>query len=508
MRRGNLTLLTLVSTIGGFLFGYDTGVISGALLYLQQEFQLTAFECELVVSATVFGAIAGAIAGSCANEVVGRRKVILLSAMLFAVGALCMGFARSVQELVVGRLLHGQLAAATDALASIRGEKDFSDELKSMEIEVTTREGSASVGIMTALQSPPVRRAVVLGCVLQMLQQFCGINTVMYYGVTIIRMAGFTDNHVAIWLGAVVALSNFLFTFVGIYLVDRYLHARILTLSSLVGVIVMLIVLGAGFLFAETESLPVHGGIGDCAKFTTCFDCVASTRCGFCPAMAFEPSVVSTSTTIPTSGMCYPGTAAGPTHTACSSGWAFDVCPNASHSPGYVILVSLFAYLACFATGMGPMPWTINAEIYPLSVRSAAISIATAVNWVSNLIVSMTFLSLIQATSTYVTFWLYSAIALAGFGFLVLHLPETKGLTLEEINGVFQCPRGRGATYEPVAMAPQRDAFTLSVFDMKRDQLVFLADGGVALLPMLHLRMGYNTTYTSGVAINKNTAHM
>ncbi|ETW06855.1 hypothetical protein, variant [Aphanomyces invadans] len=523
MRRGNLTLLTLVSTIGGFLFGYDTGVISGALLYLQQEFQLTAFECELVVSATVFGAIAGAIAGSCANEVVGRRKVILLSAMLFAVGALCMGFARSVQELVVGRLLvglglglssmtvplyiaevsppdmrgtlvslntllvtggqffatvfaailssspwgwrymlglaslpailqflgflflpesprwlvqHGQLAAATDALASIRGEKDFSDELKSMEIE-----------------SPPVRRAVVLGCVLQMLQQFCGINTVMYYGVTIIRMAGFTDNHVAIWLGAVVALSNFLFTFVGIYLVDR-MGRRILTLSSLVGVIVMLIVLGAGFLFAETESLPVHGGIGDCAKFTTCFDCVASTRCGFCPAMAFEPSVVSTSTTIPTSGMCYPGTAAGPTHTACSSGWAFDVCPNASHSPGYVILVSLFAYLACFATGMGPMPWTINAEIYPLSVRSAAISIATAVNWVSNLIVSMTFLSLIQATSTYVTFWLYSAIALAGFGFLVLHLPETKGLTLEEINGVFQCPRGRGATYEPVAMAP------------------------------------------------------
>jgi len=54
-----------------------------------------------------------------------------------------------------------------------------------------------------------------------MLQQFSGMNTVMYYGVSIIRMAGFTDNHTAIWMGAVVAFSNFIFTFLGIYLVDK-----------------------------------------------------------------------------------------------------------------------------------------------------------------------------------------------------------------------------------------------------------------------------------------------
>ncbi|RHY05294.1 hypothetical protein DYB25_007847 [Aphanomyces astaci] len=97
----------MVSTIGGFLFGYDTGVISGALLFLQQEFQLTPFESELVVSATVFGAIAGAVLGSSANELWGRRKVILSSALLFAFGALGMGLARSVQELVLGRLAVG-----------------------------------------------------------------------------------------------------------------------------------------------------------------------------------------------------------------------------------------------------------------------------------------------------------------------------------------------------------------------------------------------------------------
>ncbi|ETV75740.1 hypothetical protein H257_10115 [Aphanomyces astaci] len=544
MSRGNLTLLTMVSTIGGFLFGYDTGVISGALLFLQQEFQLTPFESELVVSATVFGAIAGAVIGSSANELWGRRKVILSSALLFAFGALGMGLARSVQELVLGRLAvgvglglssmtvplyiaevsppdmrgtlvslntllvtggqffatvfaavlssspsgwrymlglaslpamlqfigflflpesprwlvqHGQHDAAVAALASIRGEKDFQHELRSMEAELTTlsRGGAGIAGLWTAIsQFASVRRAVVLGCVLQMLQQFCGINTVMYYGVTIIRLAGFTDSHVAIWLGAVVALSNFLFTFVGIYLVDR-MGRRQLTLGSLLGVMVMLLVLGAGFYVAEVQSPPVHGGIDACADFTTCFDCVASTSCGFCPVASLSPppSVVvdaASSSSTSSSGVCYPGTAAGPAHAACAGGgWSFDACPNTTHAPGYVILAALFVYLACFATGMGPMPWTINAEIYPLSVRSTAISLATAVNWISNLVVSLTFLSLIQATSTYATFWLYGAVATVGFVYLVYHLPETKGLTLEEIDGVFQV-RG-GVTYEPVA---------------------------------------------------------
>jgi SP family myo-inositol transporter-like MFS transporter 13 len=79
---------------------------------------------------------------------------------------------------------------------------------------------------------------------------------------------------------------------------------------------------------------------------------------------------------------------------------------------------------------VGPMPWTINAEIYPLAVRSQAMSVATAANWMSNLIVSVTFLSLIEATSTYVAFWLYGCIAILGLFFLYHRLPETKGTGL------------------------------------------------------------------------------
>ncbi|KAF0703670.1 Aste57867_7569 [Aphanomyces stellatus] len=537
--QGNLRLLTLVSTVGGFLFGYDTGVISGALLFLQQEFHLTSFESELVVSATVFGAIIGAVLGSCSNELWGRRKVILGSAFLFTLGALGMGFSRSVHELILGRLcvgvglglssmtgmnamqfearLHlmrssslvplyiaevsppeqrgalvslntllvtggqffatvfaallsaspsgwrlmlglasvpaalqfvgflflpesprwlvqkGHLDAAAAALATIRGEKDFAGELKAIQDEVV--QGNTKSSLWAVVASPSVRRALFLGCVLQMLQQFCGINTVMYYGVSIIHMAGFTDNHTAIWLGAVVAFSNFLFTFLGVYLVDRT-GRRGLTLGSLVGVVAMLVLLGGGFYEAEMQSPSAHG-IDECAHATTCFDCVANAACGYCPTSS-------------RTGVCYPGSAAGPAHAACGA-WAFDACPNTSRTPGFVILAALFLYLACFATGMGPMPWTINSEIYPLPVRSAAISIATAVNWVSNLIVSLTFLSLIDATSTYATFWIYSAVACCGLVYLWHALPETKGVALEEMDTLFQRPQDKAAIkYVPV----------------------------------------------------------
>ncbi|CAK4085127.1 unnamed protein product [Aphanomyces euteiches] len=517
--RGQLRLLTVVSTVGGFLFGYDTGVISGALLFLQQDFQLTSFESELVVSATIFGAIVGSVLGSCSNEVLGRRKTILVSAFLFTIGSIGMGVCRNVHELILGRfgvglglglssmtvplyiaevsppelrgtlvsmntllvtggqffatifaailsstpsgwrymlglaavpaflqfvgflflpdsprwlIQKGQQESAKLALASIRGEKDFTGELKAIEDEVQSNT-SEHKDMFVLLQSPSVRRALLVGCVLQMLQQFCGINTVMYYGVSIIHMAGFTNNQTAIWLGAVVACSNFLFTFVGIYLVDR-IGRRALTLGSLAGVVLMLAVLGGGFYVAEMESVQAHG-IGECAHLSTCFDCVASAQCGFCAQ----------------GNVCYPGSATGPSHAACGS-WSFDTCPNTSRTPGWVILCALFAYLASFATGMGPMPWTINSEIYPLPVRSAAISMATAVNWLSNLIISLTFLSLIEATSTYTTFWIYSGVALLGWFFLMRFLPETKGLTLEEIERVFQRPTDKPPTkYKPVA---------------------------------------------------------
>uniref|UniRef100_K3WTQ4 Hexose transporter 1 n=1 Tax=Globisporangium ultimum (strain ATCC 200006 / CBS 805.95 / DAOM BR144) TaxID=431595 RepID=K3WTQ4_GLOUD len=521
-----LYVLTLCSTIGGFLFGYDTGVISGALVLLKspEVFDLTPWQSGSVVSAAVFGAIVGAALSSCGNHVLGRKPVILLSSFLFTVGSVLMGIAESYSELLLGRLavgigigfssmtvpmyiaevspphVRGRLvslntllvtggqffacvldavlsevpdgwrymlglaaipaaiqflgflvlpesprfligkhnkAAAWTALVKIRGTLDVEAEYNHMERDVQ-RAHDTELNLWEELRSMSVVRALTLGCFLQALQQFCGINTVMYYGATIIQMAGFTDPSTAIWLSAVVSFSNFLFTFVGIYLVDRS-GRRKLTLLSLLGVVLSLLALGASFYAAHSSSTPVTGS-GVCSGLSTCFECVANDACGFCGEGEVSGRHM-------VKNLCIEGTAtaalgissSGSSANVCAPGkWAFASCPTDSKGPGWLILVTLFIYLACFASGMGCMPWTINAEIYPLRVRSFALSVATSVNWISNLVVSFTFLATIDALAPYGAFWLYASIAAFGLVYLYKELPETKGLALEEIQQIFE----------------------------------------------------------------------
>ena len=99
--------LTAFAAIGGFLFGYDTGVISGAMILIKEEFQLSYFWQELIVSATIGTAIPGALLGGVLNQRRGRKPMLIASAMVFTVGAVIMGVAHSREVLLVGRLTVG-----------------------------------------------------------------------------------------------------------------------------------------------------------------------------------------------------------------------------------------------------------------------------------------------------------------------------------------------------------------------------------------------------------------
>jgi hypothetical protein len=91
------------------------------------------------------------------------------------------------------------------------------------------------------------------------------------------------------------------------------------------------------------------------------------------------------------------------------------------------------AYIACFAFSLGPIMWLMIAEIYPLKVRGLGSSLATAANWGSNMIVALTFLSLIEFFSARTTFLIYGIISLLSLFFIYYLVPETKGVTLEKI---------------------------------------------------------------------------
>jgi SP family myo-inositol transporter-like MFS transporter 13 len=100
-------ILTFFAAVGGFLFGYDTGVVSGALIILKKRFHLTFFMEELVVSITIAGAILGALCAGPMSQHFGRKFVLLFSAIIFIIGAIFMAAAESTGELLTGRAIVG-----------------------------------------------------------------------------------------------------------------------------------------------------------------------------------------------------------------------------------------------------------------------------------------------------------------------------------------------------------------------------------------------------------------
>jgi sugar porter (SP) family MFS transporter len=100
---------------------------------------------------------------------------------------------------------------------------------------------------------------------------------------------------------------------------------------------------------------------------------------------------------------------------------------------GHIAVGGLVVYVACFAFGIGPIFWLIISEIYPLAVRGAAMSAATVANWSMNLVVAVSFLTLVKVLGHASTFLLYGVITIGAWFFIYKLVPETKGKTLEQI---------------------------------------------------------------------------
>jgi MFS transporter, SP family, solute carrier family 2 (myo-inositol transporter), member 13 len=86
---------------------------------------------------------------------------------------------------------------------------------------------------------------------------------------------------------------------------------------------------------------------------------------------------------------------------------------------------------------MSPIPWALNAELYPMRVRATCVALGTTANWVTNFIVAATFLSLQTAVGSPAAFWLYGSVALLGAVWLYITMPETAGRSLEQIERLF-----------------------------------------------------------------------
>jgi MFS family permease len=140
-------------------------------------------------------------------------------------------------------------------------------------------------------------------------------------------------------------------------------------------------------------------------------------------------------------------------------GLVFHGSNRAAESTGlaWLAVISMMVYVGCFAISLGPIFWLLISEIYPLRIRNSAEGVAATFNWGANLIVTLTFLTLVERLGPSLTFWVYGICAVAAWFFCYYFVPETKGRTLEQIEEFWRARKTATATRTAVSLtAPKK----------------------------------------------------
>jgi len=434
------------AALGGLLFGYDTGVISGALIFIRQSFALSTFHQEIIVSVVLVGACIGALGGGPLADRLGRRKILLVTSLIFMTGAIVCATAMSVTTLVVGRMIVGLgigFASSTVPLyisevapARVRGW------------QVSLFQLAITIGILTAyLVDYSFARtenwrwmlglALIPGAML-----FLGMlvlpETPRWYAQraqldsarrVLVRIRG--TQAVDAEFNEILAtlqqahergqLSDLLLPEVRPALVTGVGLAIFQQITGINTVIYYAptIMQSAGISSASGAILAT-AGIGLVNVIMTVVSMWLIDRAG-------RRALLLTGI-------------AGMVVSLGALGYVFHL-PARAGGIAEIAVFTLMAYVASFAISLGPIFWLLIAEIYPLKIRGATEGIAAGTNWAANFLVSLTFLTLVQMFGPSQTFWLYGMLAVAAWIFSYYLVPETKGRTLEEIENSWRLKR-------------------------------------------------------------------
>ena len=472
----NIYFITIVITLGGLLFGYDTGVINGTQFYFSKYFELTGALKGFIVSSALIGALVGAAGSGVLSKAIGRKNSLIISALLFAISAWGSGLPailpESISLMVFFRILGGiaigmasmnapmyiaeispaakrgtlvtyyQMAVvigffvvflatyfignglteeenithgwrvmfwsemipailffvllfmvpksprwlmikgreeeAKNILTRIHGEEMANKEFDEIKDSIQKEGKSIKVSIFSKSLFP----IVIIGTVLSILQQFTGINAVLYYGADIFEQAlGFGKEDVLLQQ-ILLATVNLLFTFVAMYAVDKFGRKPLLMIGGF-GMLIGFLIMG----------------------FTLYLSDYSNTNSAGLPAI--------------------------------------------SSAEGILSLIGILMFIGSFAMSMGPVVWVLLSEIFPNRIRSTAMSVAVAAQWTANYFVSQSFPIIVESDANKLQldggvwnnslpYFIFSAFIVFIIWFVWKYIPETKGKTLEEMESIFQ----------------------------------------------------------------------
>ncbi len=429
-------IAVVVAALGGMLFGYDTGVISGALLFIKNAFDLSSTMQEIVVSAVLLGAVIGAAVGGALGDHFGRRKMIILAGILFTLSAIGTAVAPTVEVLIAGRIVVGIAI----------GIASFISPMYIAEISPARTRGSlVSINQL----------AVTIGIVVAYLVDY-GLSEIQgwryMFGLaavpsTILVLAMWRMPLSPRWLMSYDMEDKARAVLQRVRgtqdVADEMKDIRDDLAKQKGGVedlfhpsLRMALIVGVGLaVFQQITGINTviyyAPTIFEFAGFQTAgFSILATAGVGMVNVV-FTIVAIRLMDKVGRRPLLLIGVA-GQIVGLVILGVAFQL-HQLTALVGYIAIISLAIYVGSFAIGLGPVFWLMISEIYPQKVRGAAMSIATIANWSLNLLVAVTFLTLVEALGRPETFWLYAAIGVVAWVFIYRLVPETKGRSLEDI---------------------------------------------------------------------------
>lgn len=430
-------LVSGIAALAGLLFGFDTGIISGALLFIQQDFPLTITTKEFIVSAVLLGAMFGSLVCGRLTDQYGRRSILLVISGLFIAGTLISSCAVHVPGIMVGRLIIGlaigissytaPLYIAEIAPLHLRGALVSFNQLAItlgimcaylINFSLTNTHGSwrwmFAVGILPAVllffglfflpESP--RWLIKKGQLKKAKETLVRLRQVHNVDA---EMADIQNSLSTRHVSFIEIFSNRFRSvlFLGIMLGFLQQVTGINTIIYYAPIIFQL----AGFQDISS-SIFATVGIGIVNVLATLFAIFYLDKIGRRPLLL--TGII---------GM-------GLSLTALSLAFRLGTQGNLLQ---WIAVISTFIYIICFAFSLGALLWLIVSEIFPLEIRGAAMSIAVFSCWFWNFAVSTTFLTLLSAIGPSYSFLLYAIMCALGFVFCYFKVPETNGVSLEQI---------------------------------------------------------------------------
>jgi SP family galactose:H+ symporter-like MFS transporter len=434
--KSGIYIIALISGFSGMLFGYDTGVISGAILFIKQDFALVSFMQELVVSAVLIGAIIGAFMGGSLADRYGRRKMIIVAAVIFTGGAIGTSLTPDVIILIIGRIIVGIAIGIASFIAPL-----YISELSPPRIR----------GSLVSFNQLFITIGIVISYLVD--YAFAPINGWRYMlglaaipAIVLLVAMTFMPNSPR-WLvndGKVDKARSTLIKVRKRDNVNDELNEIVTSLNKQKGgrkelfnpLIKPAMIVGVSLaIFQQVTGINTviyyAPTIFEFAGFQSSAAAIFATIIVGLVNVSFTIIAIFLLDRLGRRKLLLLGLA-GMSGMLIMLGIVFFL-PSLLNQLGTLAAIGLIVYVGFFAIGLGPVFWLLISEIYPLKVRGLAMSIVTEANWGSNLIIALTFLTLVQLLGRSGTFWLYAGVGILALIFTYAYVPETKGRTLEDI---------------------------------------------------------------------------